>query len=274
MNQPPDQPLPERPRPSATRDDILWILLGAAVTAAVAGSAAYAIGRRRSRVRLPPHSALAPLALKDIAEKAGVKPPTALVHLGKLQDEGKVERVETDAGPRYALRPFVRCEWVDPDHGINAAWQWSGPVDWRFPLVSRVPDGDAQAFLVEWLDRAQARGLLPPMLSRFEESAPRPPLLQVVVYGSCARGDAHAKSDLDVLLFGTLPGRDAAALADLAHEIALRGGRTPDVRILDPAGWDAATPAFREAVQRDGKAVFFNGVGTDLLERHARAGDG
>jgi predicted nucleotidyltransferase len=209
---------------------------------------------------------LAPLSLKQIAAQAGIKPPTALVHLDRLQAEGRIGRVETAEGPRYAVLPYVRCGWVDPDHGINTAWQSSLPVDWRFPLAARIPDPLAQAFLLEWLDRAQARGLLPANRSKFETQDPEPPVCHVIVYGSCARGDAHAKSDLDILLRGRLPKRLADRLVNLAHEVGLRAGRLPDIRVLDDGAWSSATPAFREAVRRDGKTVFTNHPDGLLLE--------
>lgn len=258
--------------PPDTRSQIVGILVAAALAGAVAGGLVGGIYMANRKTRaLPDHAAIAPLALKDIAQRAGIQPPTALAHLNRLQQEGKVGRVDRPEGPRYAVLPFIRCEWTDPDHGVQAAWQSSLPVDWRFPLVSRIPDPAAQAFLLEWLDRAQARSLLPPNRSRFEAQAPQPHELHVVVYGSCARGDANAKSDLDILLHGTLPKRMAERLADLAHEVGLQGGRTPDVRILDASGWASAAPSFREAVQRDGKTVFTNQPDGAFLEGRTAA---
>jgi predicted nucleotidyltransferase len=252
---------------SDTRGQIVGILVAAALAGAIAGGVAGGIyvANRKSRP-MPRHAAVAPLALKEIAQQAGIQPPTALAHLNRLQDEGKVGRVDRPEGPRYAVLPFIRCEWTDPDHGIQTTWQSSLPMDWRFPLVSRIPDRAAQEFLLEWLDRAQARGFLPAPRSRFEPQEPKPPALQVVVYGSCARGDAHAKSDVDVLLHGALPKRAADRLVGLAHEVGLASGRTPDVRVLDADGWASAAPAFREAVQRDGKTVFTNLPDAPLLE--------
>ncbi|MES2154209.1 MAG: nucleotidyltransferase domain-containing protein [bacterium] len=196
-----------------------------------------------------------------------MQPPTALAHLRKLQDQGKLQRIQTSEGPRYAVLPYVSCEWTDPDHGIQTAWQSTHSVDWRFPLVSRVPDASAQDFLYEWLDRAQARGLLPPARSRFEAQSPKPHLLQAVVYGSCARGPAPSKSDVDILLYGDIPKTQVEKLKDLGHEIALKGGRPPDIRSIDAAGWSKATPAFRESIQREGRTVYSNEFGGLFLER-------
>jgi predicted nucleotidyltransferase len=204
-------------------------------------------------------------SLKELAEYLGVKPPSAYRRLQQMESDGKVARIETPKGPRYAARPFLRCEWIDPERGIHANWQSSQRIDWRFPLVSRVRDDRAQEFLFEWLDRAQARQLLPAYKSRYEAQAKIPSLL-VVVYGSCARGDAGPNSDLDLLLFGDAPKRMLEALKDLAHEVALKGGRSPDVRFMDEATWQKGTPAFRESIQRDGRTVFANGFDVPFLE--------
>jgi predicted nucleotidyltransferase len=169
-------------------------------------------------------------------------------------------------GPRYAALPFLRCEWMDPERGMNATWQSGQRVDWRFPLVSRLGDARAQTFLLEWLDRAQTRGLLPAYKSRFEKQD-KLPSVQVVVYGSCARGDAGPNSDVDVVLFGDAPKRTLEALKDLAHEVALKGGRSPDVRFMDAAAWEKAGPALRNSIQRDGKTVFTTDVDAAFLER-------
>lgn len=254
------------PGPSVSRDEILAILLAAALGAGIGVAATYAVQKAKAASRPAPrsaplaidvdHSVVVPKPLKDIAAEAGMQPPTALVHLRKLEEEGKVHKVATAEGPRYAVQPFLRCEWIDPDHGMHETWQAKG-VDWRFPLVSRVRDEPAQRFLLEWLDRAQARNLLPTPLSRWEPAKPARSMLSIVVYGSCARGDAGAKSDIDILVRSDLPKKQADALKALAHEVALKGGRRPDVRIVthDLKG---AGPALVEALRHEGRTVFTN----------------
>jgi predicted nucleotidyltransferase len=209
---------------------------------------------------------LAEASLKQLAEYLGVKPPSAYRQLQQLTAAERIARVETPQGPRYAALPFLRCEWVDPVRGMHETWQSGQAVDWRFPLVSRVRDGKAQAFLYEWLDRAQARNLLPAYKSRFETQQGATSL-QVIVYGSCARGDAGPNSDLDLLLFGNASKRVMDGLKDLAHEIALKGGRSPDVRFMDADTWDKAIPAFQQSITRDGKTVFSNDFDALFLER-------
>ena len=178
-----------------------------------------------------------------------------------------MQRIGTDDGPRYAVLPHIRCEWIDPDHRIHESWQSSQPIDWRFPLVSRVPDERAQQFLYEWLDRAQARQILPGFRSRFEKNQSRIPLVQVVVYGSCARGDAGTDSDLDLLLVGDASRKTMDALVSLAHEVALETGRPPDVRVMDEGTWNSSTPAFRARVEHEAKTVFSNDYSAPLREK-------
>lgn len=168
---------------------------------------------------------------------------------------------------------FFRGEWVDPSNGINLRWQTSSTIDWRFPLVSRIADANAQQFLYEWLDRAQARNFLPAFRSRFEPQDPRPPLLQIIIYGSCARGDAGPKSDLDILLYGESGKRQAEGLITLAHEVALWGGRTPDIRAMDAKGFREAAPTFRSAIQHEGKTIFTNDPDAPFQERPLEAKD-
>ncbi|MHB1261483.1 MAG: nucleotidyltransferase domain-containing protein [Thermoplasmatota archaeon] len=260
------------PTPSTSREDIVAILLAAAVGVGIGVVATRALGKPRpaSSGRQPPldvgHAVVVPKPLKDIAAEAGLQPPTALVHLRKLEDEGKVQKVSTPEGPRYAIQPFLRCEWIYPEHGLRDVWQSSVGVDWRFPLVSRVRDAAAQAFLLEWLDRAQARGLLPAHVSRFEPPAKRPPEFSIVVYGSCARGDAGANSDLDILLAGGFGKGQMEALKELAHEVGLKGGRRPDVRIVG-ADLKGAGPALVDALRREGKTIFANLPDAHFIER-------
>lgn len=249
------------PEPSGPRDEIIAILLAAAVGVGIGVVATRALTKQKSATKPPidvePVLVPVPKPLKDIASAAHMQPPTALVHLRKLEEEGKVQKVATPDGPRYALHPFLRCEWLDPGQGIHETWQSKTAVDWRFPLVSRIRDDRAQGFLVEWLDRAQARGLLPPSASRFEPQSTRLPEFSVVVYGSCARGDAGTNSDLDILLCSDLPKRQLEALKALAHEVALKGGRRPDVRLAGP-DLKGAGLALAETIRREGRTIFTN----------------
>ncbi len=206
-------------------------------------------------------------SLKELAEKLHLSPPTVLARLRIMSDEGMVQRIETPAGPRHVPLPFLHVYWHDPAHGYQEQWKTSTATDWRFPLVSRVPDAPAQSFLIEWLDRAQARGLLPAMISRFEQAPRDTPRLRIVVYGSCARGDARDKSDLDVLLLTESPWDGADGLIDLAHEVGLRADRMPDLRALTVADLDDALPGFRDHVHEEAKTVWSNDPLTPLVEQ-------
>ncbi|HUR26184.1 MAG TPA: nucleotidyltransferase domain-containing protein [Candidatus Thermoplasmatota archaeon] len=249
-------PLPE---PSGSRDEIIAILLAAVVGVGVDIVATRALTKQKAAPKpsIGIEPIVVPKSLKDIASEAHMQPPTALVHLRKLEEEGKLQKVATPDGPRYALHPFLRCEWLDPGQGVHETWQSDVAVDWRFPLVSRVRDDLAKQFLLEWLDRAQARGLLPAHASRFESRAKRPAGLAIVVYGSCARGDAGSNSDIDILVASDLPKRPLEALKALAHEVALKGGRRPDVRLVG-VGLKGAGSALAETIRREGKTVFTN----------------
>lgn len=209
------------------------------------------------------------MRLGEVAKKVRLAHTTVLAHLRALAAEGWLETLEVaqhDEEGRPVGVPYTAyrapqatsIQWLDRNRRILERWTTSVPMDWRFPLVSRVRDPQAQTFLYEWLDRAQARALLPDPCSHHEAQSPKPPLLQVVVYGSCARGDARATSDIDILLLGNQRWRAAGRLTDLAHEISLRGGRKPDLRSMTIMEFAATGEAFRESVKKEGKTVFCN----------------
>jgi predicted nucleotidyltransferase len=85
-----------------------------------------------------------------------------------------------------------------------------------------------------------------------------------LVFGSCARGTAHARSDLDVAI-GTDAPLDVHQLGDLVVRIESASGRNVDLVLLDEA-----PPALAYRVFRDGVVV----VERDrpaLVRRKARA---
>lgn len=208
--------------------------------------------------------------LVRVARSVRLAHPTVLAHLRRLKEEGLViarEGGEWGHGSRYSATAATHHLWCDPARGVLADWTSRGPIDWRFPLVSRVPDAPAKKFLYEWLDRAQARGLLPSYRSRFEPQHPPPPAVHIVVFGSCARGDAGPKSDLDLLILGDLARRAGRPLVDLAHDVGLTAGRAPDARVLDDRAWKNATLSFRRSVQTQGKTVFSNDAAARPVEQ-------
>jgi predicted nucleotidyltransferase len=212
------------------------------------------------------------LRLKDIADELHLSNAAVLAHLGILQSQGLVETRHEGSlgrGSRYWPKPAFQGLWVDPSAKRLSEWSAKAPVDWRFPLVSRVRDEKAQEFLLKWFDLLQFKGKLPKMRSKHHKEVFPPALVQIVVYGSCARGDANARSDLDILIFTDAPRRAAQELADLAHEASLGVGRSPDVRIIGPKEWTAAGAAFKENIRAEGLTVFSNDPNAPFLEDSA-----
>jgi predicted nucleotidyltransferase len=91
-------------------------------------------------------------------------------------------------------------------------------------------------------------------------------LTYAIVFGSEARGRAHAGSDLDVAL-GLAPGvrLEPFALADLAARLEAAAGRPVDLTLLDEA-----SPALAYRVFRDGREILVRDRSA-LVDRKARA---
>lgn len=179
----------------------------------------------------------------------GSTTPTQLAHalqfdlstvsrsLNALVSAGLADRVRSGREVRFSARRNLYTSFTGPlgkDRDPDKApwglisWRTDHPVDWRFPLVARVPDEDAQKTLLRFMNRCQEQGLFHPWLTLGEktrnewlddhtpEDRPRLAKLlddprtwgghQIVVYGSCARGDARQDSDLDLLIIG--PSKD------------------------------------------------------------------
>lgn len=80
-----------------------------------------------------------------------------------------------------------------------------------------------------------------------------PGAIAVYLFGSVARGDAHAASDVDVgVLYHTLPSDPLDALgADVAADLSRSLGRTVDVVVMN-----SAPPDLVHRILRDGVIVF------------------
>ncbi len=209
---------------------------------------------------------LAPPSLKDIAQATQVEPPTALAHLRRLEDEGRISKVQSEFGPRYAILPFLKIEWQDPASRTNLKWTSNYPVDWRFPLVSRVPDVAAQEFLLRWFDLLLTQEQLPALQPRqLKTNSQRGPRVDFVVYGSCARGDATPRSDIDLLVIGAITKRQGDHFVDAAHEASLGTNRSPDIRAMNLKDWQKAEPTLRANIQKEGLAVYSTDPSRSLI---------
>lgn len=263
-------------RGTETRDQIVRALLGAALGAAAGRQGAMAgglvglfmgqmqsttsEGAKPDRVEHEPEG----LRLKEVAQQSHVTPATAYAHLQRLEEAGKAKRIDAHDGPRYVARYGFQAELIDPEAGVHERWRSTVPIDWRFPLVSRVPDAEAAHFLYRWLDAAAERDLLPCLQAY--RTRQEVPFVSILVYGSCARGDAREGSDIDILLWCPDGWDGAEALMDLAHEVGLDGSRSPDIRVLTNKDRSDIEPRFWRNAVGAGRTVWTNVAAPVLME--------
>lgn len=188
----------------------------------------------------------------------GLSPPVVLRHLSMMVAAGVVERIPIaqSRSIEYRVRRFLQCTWIDPVRGVVAHWESRGDFVWPFPLVSRVPDLPAQRTLLKVLVRAEAQRLLQTDSSS-KKSAGRPLYPSVFVYGSCARGDARADSDLDVVVsIGPSKAGISSKWKNLIAEANLGAERPLDVKVLSTRELLQAPQAFRETLVTEAVTVF------------------
>lgn len=150
------------------------------------------------------------LSLSQLADRLDKSPSYLSERLGKLADEGWVHRQPTRTAEgrtvNFAPAEGLMVRWVSPHQGVAREWKCIGEIDWRYPLVSQVPDGKARDTLVAFLARLREKDLLDPH-ALSEADLPDDTGedlfhlgLSIIVYGSCARGQAQPGSDVDVIV--------------------------------------------------------------------------
>lgn len=225
--------------------------------------------------------------LTAIAADLGRDRPAVLHHLQALVAEGLVERDERGTRPLYRARAYFSATWVDPASRRFVQWRVSDRVSWRFPLASRIADAKARDATLLFLRQAEHDGILAPphlMPRRLKAKLPRGSAargadgarhhgIRFLVYGSAARNDMGAASDVDILALPG-PGLDgtllASALRDVAATVNLVAPRRVDVNTVHPKS--LPPPALAAAARRDGFVVYstYEGGEYDPMPEAAR----
>lgn len=189
----------------------------------------------------------------EIARAVGLSPPTVFRHLASLREEGLVEK---HPGPRvaYRARPHFSALWVDPDHRRLVSWATGARISWRYPLVARVPDEMAQEALLRFLPEVEA--VVASRGRRRADGGLEDAAATVIVYGSCARGEARRTSDLDLIVLAREAAKVRSRLLDAAAAASLRAPKTIDLRVLAGDEWARLPLALKEGVRREGLIVF------------------
>lgn len=212
------------------------------------------------------------VGLQTISKSVGLAPPTVLAHLRKLVHRGLLERLEPTTGRsvRYRCRPFFEALLLVPDAKILTAWSTPVPVNWEFPLASRIPDPPAQRTVLDFLGRSRSLGLLGSKTGPWAARS-----VSVVVYGSCATGTARPGSDLDLLvLVEPARKRTKNRLADLAADTSLSSERPVQLRVETPTGFRKLPEFIRNEILRDGITVFSTEPMATWVESHRGEGGG
>lgn len=207
--------------------------------------------------------------LKDLTDELRLSNSAVLNHIRVLQRDDLIETRHEGPwgrGTRYFPKATFQAIWIDPHAKRLRQWNSGQAIDWRFPLASRVPDAKAQAFLYHWLDLLEAKNKLPKPRSRYHRQASPLPLVCFVVYGSCARGDAGARSDIDILVYTEGPREPLEAVVEMAHEASLGSGRSPDIRIIQAKDWLTADLAFRANIRAEGLTIYSTDPNASFLE--------
>lgn len=208
-----------------------------------------------------------PLRLEELASRLRMTAPGLLPRLKRLAEAGWLVREQrvTASGRAVFYLPCASFEarWVSPTDGVAHAWQLHGEPDWRFPLLSQLPDERGRLALRGLLRKLDQQKLLDPSDGEYSRGDdPRRRWehlgLSLVAYGSCARGDAREGSDVDVLIIYDDDARHDFNdfIPDTVAEVSLMSAR-PIEAALTRIGKLAELPrGIRDAVQRDGLVIY------------------
>lgn len=182
--------------------------------------------------------------------------------LGRLAEQGWVDRRQ-ERSPRgrtvyFVPKAGVSVRWLAPGEQVALHWTVRGDVDWRFPLVSQVPDEPARRALVAFLECLGLAGLLEGTPSRERGKRKKSPrCLALVVYGSTARGTARPTSDVDVLVVVARTGEGARRrVAGLAAEVSLHAPRPIQSHAVHVDLLERLPRGVRDSVRREGLVVY------------------
>lgn len=222
-----------------------------------------------------------PRRLQEIAEAVDLAAPTVHKHLKRLEALGLVEKTRHPERKVSVYAPTASSlgHYVGPQRErggwVRFAWNAAGPLDWRFPLVARVPDALARRVLSSFLHEATYRGLLTPTTMRPPKERPLDepihadlPSLTFVVYGSTARGEANPRSDIDLLgLVDQENTYDTEALEALANDLVFASDYPRDGP--EPRPLDLRTMTWEKLFQTS--ASFIGPIAADAITVHSTA---
>jgi predicted nucleotidyltransferase/DNA-binding CsgD family transcriptional regulator len=127
-------------------------------------------------------------SLTELSNIIGISKPTILKYLNNLEEIGIISSkiIITAIGreKRYSISAFSQVMNLDPTKGL-ITFSINEPLNFDFPLVGQIPQ---QKF------RNSVKINLEQILEKSKSK------LSLIVYGSIARGEATAKSDLDLLV--------------------------------------------------------------------------